>query len=147
MKHFSEDDWLTYIKDELSESKREELEDHLFSCDQCMDVYIKLIDTQAEQLPDLDDSSFTDEVMAKLPQKKARKRTVYQHPLFHYGVAAIITITLMTTGVFQSITGIVATVEASSSMSKQEQTLSNSLMEKALSIFDKIEPRQKGGKE
>lgn len=144
MKHFSEDEWLTYIQDELSDSKREELEDHLFTCDQCMDVYMKLIDTQADLLPDLDDTSFTAEVMARLPQK--RKRTIYQHPLFHYGIAAIITITLMTTGVFQSITGIVATVEASSSMAKQEQTLSNSLMEKALSIFDKIELRQKGGK-
>ncbi|MFZ3589431.1 zf-HC2 domain-containing protein [Bacillus sp. DJP31] len=142
MRHFNNEEWSSYIKDELLEPEREELEDHLFSCDQCLDHYMKMIDTLSDQLPKKEDSRFTEALMKKLLQKKKRRKTFYQHPLFHYGVAAVITFTLMTTGIFQSITGIVATVEASPILNP-EQTVSNSLMEKAFSLFQPIEEIQK----
>ncbi len=140
MKHFSSEEWLAYINEELSKTKREELENHLYSCNQCLETYMDMVDSHSQQLPIIEARSFTDEVIRKLPQKKRRK--VYQHPLFHYGVAAVITFTLMTTGFFQSITGIVETVEASP-ISGSEQTVSDTLMEKALSLIDRIEVKQR----
>ena len=142
MRHFSSEEWMSYINDQLSETACEELENHLFSCDQCLEVYMKMIDRQAEELPVIDYSSFTDEIIAELPQKKVRKKTLYQRTLFHYAVAAVITLTLMTTGFFQSIMGVVTTVEASS-LSKPERSVSNSLMEKALALFEMIDIKQK----
>jgi anti-sigma factor RsiW len=144
MRHFSNEEWMSYINDKLSETTCEELEDHLFSCDQCLEVYIKMIDRQAQELPVIDYSSFTDEIIAELPQKKVRKKTLYQLMLFHYAVAAVITLTLMTTGFFQTIMGVVTTVEVSS-VSKPQQSVSNSLMEKSLALFETIDIKQKEG--
>jgi len=142
MRHFSNEEWMSYINDKLSETTCEELENHLFSCDQCLVVYMEMIDRQAEELPVIDDSSFTNEIIAELPQKKVRKKTLYQRTLFHYAVAAVITLTLMTTGFFQSITGVVATVEASSP-SQPGHSVSNSLMEKTLKLFEILDTKQK----
>lgn len=142
MRHFSNEEWMSYINDKLSETTCGELEDHLFSCDQCLEVYMKMIDIQVGELPVIDTSSFTDEIIAELPQKKVRKKTLYQRTLFHYSVAAVITLTLMTTGFFQSVMGVVTTVEASS-LSKSEQSVSNSLMEKTLALFEILDVKQK----
>ncbi|MFS0820641.1 anti-sigma factor family protein [Bacillus sp. 1P02SD] len=145
MRHFSNEEWLSYIKDEMEEPKREELENHLFSCDQCLEIYMELVESQAEELPALDNDRFTDEVTAKLPlQKEKLRKSFLQSPIFHYGVAAVVTLTLMSTGVFQSMTGIIGTVEASS-FSEQKQSVSNHLMEKALSLFDIIETSHEEG--
>lgn len=144
MRYFSNEEWMSYINGTLSETTCEELEDHLFSCDQCLEVYMKMIDSQAEKLPVIDYSSFTDEIIAELPQKKVRRKTLYQRTLFHYAVAAVITLTLMTTGFFKTITGVVTTVEASS-ISKPQQSVSNSLMEKSLALFEIIDVKQKEG--
>jgi len=133
------------MKDELAESRRGELEDHLYSCDQCLEIYMKLVEDQAVELPDLENIHFTDEVVMKLPvNKEKQKKSILQSPIFHYGVAAVVTLSLMSTGVFQSMTGIVGTVEASS-FSKQRQSVSTSLMEKALSVFDIINTDQEEG--
>ncbi|MFT4414616.1 hypothetical protein ACLM5H_12225 [Fredinandcohnia humi] len=143
MMHFSSKEWELYVNDKLIESKREELENHLLSCDQCLEIYMKVINTQLEDLPDIQNNSFTEETITKLPPKKQkRKNSFLQSPIFHYGVAAVITFTLMTSGFFQSISGIVTTVEASS-MTKQEKSVSHNLMEKALSIFDMMDDKQK----
>lgn len=144
MSHFNNEEWRSYINDKLSETTCEELEDHLFSCDQCLEVYMKIIDRQAEELPVIDYSSFTDEIIAELPQKMVRNKTLYQRTLFHYAVAAVITLTLMTTGFFQTIMGVVTTVEVSS-ISKPQQSVSNSLMEKSLALFEIIDIKHKEG--
>ena len=145
MRHYRDEEWLMYMKDELAESRRGELEDHLYSCDQCLEIYMKLVEDQAVELPDLENIHFTDEVVMKLPvNKEKQKKSILQSPIFHYGVAAVVTLSLMSTGVFQSMTGIVGTVEASS-FSKQRQSVSTSLMEKALSVFDIIITDQEEG--
>ncbi|MEK5440468.1 MULTISPECIES: hypothetical protein [unclassified Fredinandcohnia] len=145
MRHYRDEEWLMYMKDELAESRRGELEDHLYSCDQCLEIYMKLVEDQAVELPDLENIHFTDEVVMKLPvNKEKQKKSILQSPIFHYGVAAVVTLSLMSTGVFQSMTGIVGTVEASS-FSKQRQSVSTSLMEKALSVFDIINTDQEEG--
>jgi len=145
VRHYRDEEWLMYMKDELAESRRGELEDHLYSCDQCLEIYMKLVEDQAVELPDLENIHFTDEVVMKLPvNKEKQKKSILQSPIFHYGVAAVVTLSLMSTGVFQSMTGIVGTVEASS-FSKQRQSVSTSLMEKALSVFDIIITDQEEG--
>lgn len=145
MRHYRDEEWFMYVKGELAESRREELEDHLYSCDQCLEIYMNLVEAQADELPDIENDHFTNEVVMKLPLKKERqKKSILQSPIFHYGIAAVVTLTLMSTGVFQSMTGIVGTVEASS-FSKQKQSVSTSLMEKALSVFDLINTDQEEG--
>ncbi|MDR4888160.1 hypothetical protein RGU12_11420 [Fredinandcohnia sp. QZ13] len=145
MRHFSKEEWLLYIKDQLEEPKREELENHLFSCDQCLEIYMELIEDQAEEIPNLENDRFTDEVVTKLPVRKGKqKESFLRSPIFHYGIAAVVTLTLMSTGVFQSMAGIIGIVETSN-FSEQKQSVSNHLMEKALSLFDIIETNHEEG--
>jgi anti-sigma factor RsiW len=150
MIHYKHQDWLAYIKDELTENKCEEVENHLFSCDDCLDIYMNLVNEETKNLPDLkDEKGFTDGIINSLSSKQekpaiTRKRPVYQQPLFHYGVAAAVTFVLMTSGFFQSITGFVSTVEAASTI-QSENSVSDNLMKKAISLIELIQPNQKEG--
>ncbi|MBD8069634.1 anti-sigma factor family protein [Bacillus sp. PS06] len=144
MNHYNQEIWSKYINNELEENQREQVENHLYSCDQCLELYMTLIE-QSEHLPELMDDQLTEEVIKQLPfseeSKSVRKRRFTQHPLFHYGIAATITFGLMSSGVFQNITGFVSTVEAASNTSK-ETTMTESLMEKAINIINLFEPKQ-----
>ncbi|SDP97259.1 hypothetical protein SAMN05216565_1276 [Litchfieldia salsa] len=142
MNHYNYEDWTRYINDELAEDQREKVEDHLYSCDQCLEIYMSFVD-QSEQLPKLT-SEFTDDVMRQLSlgkQPATRKKTFAQATLFHYGIAATITFGLMSSGFFQNITGFASTVEASSN-TKTEATVTDGLMDKAISIIDLFQPKQ-----
>jgi anti-sigma factor RsiW len=143
MNHYNHEDWTRYINDELLEDQREKVEDHLYSCDQCLELYMSLVN-QSDQLPELTNDDFTEDLMKQLPLEKqsaSRKKTFAQHPLFHYGIAATITFALMSSGFFQNLTGFVSTVEAASN-TKTEATVTDSLMDKAISIIDLFEPKQ-----
>jgi hypothetical protein len=147
--HFEHTDWKAYIHNEVSEDKREKMEDHLYTCDQCLDVYMELMTDDSITLPLVSNENFTDKIMSEISFKSDGsmvKRTFYQHPIFHYVIAASITFILMTSGFFQNITGIVSTVEAAS-ITEQEEAVSSSLMNKVLSLFEIIEPKHKDGEE
>ncbi|WP_096152960.1 MULTISPECIES: anti-sigma factor family protein [Bacillus] len=140
MKHLTLEDLQNYVEDYLSEEKREEVEGHLFSCDDCLAVYMTLVNE--ETLPELENSNFTDEVMSQIPmsQSKQRKRT---NPAFlHYVIAASITFILMTSGVFQSMLGISSVMETSS-VNTHEATVSQNIMDRALTLLEKVERTQK----
>jgi len=65
MKHYTYDEWQQYVKNEINENTREELESHLYTCDQCLEVYLQAISENESSLPVLSsESNFTDQVMA-----------------------------------------------------------------------------------
>ncbi len=129
MQHGSLAIWNAFVQGTLSEQQVTELEDHLYTCDACLQLYMQAVE-QVElslELTNLD--ALTDSVMEQLPKDRQvgtlektginphssrSKRRFVQHPLFHYGIAASITIVMMSTGFFQSLTGVVSTVEAES---------------------------------
>ena len=57
MKHFSYDEWLNYVKDEINDKAREELESHLYSCDQCLEHYLQALSVNESSLPILSNES------------------------------------------------------------------------------------------
>ncbi|MFL6563088.1 MAG: hypothetical protein ACJ8MO_44205, partial [Bacillus sp. (in: firmicutes)] len=127
MKHYTYDEWLQYVKDGINEKTKEELEDHLYTCDQCLNDYLMAMEANESSLPILSDvSSFTELVMAEVskqktavpdtdrnlitmliapsvPDTKVKKKRLYQHAVFHYLLAAAATILLTFSGVFQSL--------------------------------------------
>lgn len=71
MKHYTYDEWLQYVNDEINENSRQELEDHLYSCDQCLNHYLMAMEANESSLPILSDmSEFTDLVMAEVSKQK-----------------------------------------------------------------------------
>lgn len=146
--HYSYEHWLNYVKDELVEEEKQKLEDHLYNCDQCLDVYVNAVEEQESQLPAIfDETAFTNQIMMKIaaetleekkPAKKSKKRSFYQSSIFHYTLAAGITLILMSTGVFQSIIKHTETIQKAE-MPTQQESITVGLVDKTLSWMDELE--------
>ncbi|MBY0158135.1 MULTISPECIES: hypothetical protein [Cytobacillus] len=67
MDHFSLEEWRKYVKNVLSEPERELYEDHLYICDQCLEVYLEAMDEEENSLPEMPgEDEFTNLVMAQI---------------------------------------------------------------------------------
>jgi anti-sigma factor RsiW len=123
MKHYPASVWTDFVQGKLSQQEQTEAEEHLYGCDECLECYMDSLNPADDLLPtpqELD--SFDEQVMNRLldqsPQpngvidphpssaslEPAKRRTMLQHPLFHYAVAASITLLLMSSGVFSYVT-------------------------------------------
>ncbi|MFL6555949.1 MAG: hypothetical protein ACJ8MO_07520 [Bacillus sp. (in: firmicutes)] len=71
MKHYTYDEWLQYVNDEINEKTKEELENHLYGCDQCLNHYLIAVEANESSLPILSDmGSFTDAVLAEVSKQQ-----------------------------------------------------------------------------
>lgn len=139
MKHISYEEWLDYVENNISEPVRNQYEEHLYTCDRCMGIYLTALEAHETSLPDLtDEAGFTDAVMAELKSGKKleirKKQKFYQHAAFHYFVAAAMTILLMYTGVFQQLIGFAEEFEQSSRPSLTEE-----VMKRTSTFIDSVE--------
>ena len=140
LKHLTLEDLQKYSRNKLPEEIRDEIEEHLFSCDDCLGVYMTLVNE--DSLPNLNNSNFTVEVMAKIPNVQTKQGKKTNSVFFHYVIAASITFLLMTSGVFQSMLGI-SSVMAESTVSSQETSVTQNIMDRALTLLEKVERPQK----
>ncbi|UOE94502.1 zf-HC2 domain-containing protein [Alkalihalobacillus sp. LMS39] len=129
MSHYEKNMWNLYIENKLDRKQQEELEHHLYSCPQCVDDYMDMLEHVT--LPTIEaPEQWTDEVMAQLPPKQQIKQSTKKNQLLlHYTIAAAATIVLMVSGIFQ---GVVDTeIQGPNDMlAKQEQPISEKLLEK-----------------
>lgn len=152
MKHYSYEEWMTYVKNEVDKTERKTFENHLYSCDQCLDCYLQVVAEVENDLPIIEnEADFTNLIMAqiansKLPQiqkvKEKRKTPFYQTAIFHYSIAAAMTILLMTTGVFQSITKYTESVQTPSFQEK-ETSVTKGIVDKTFAWMDSLEKKGK----
>ncbi|ETI67454.1 anti-sigma factor [Neobacillus vireti] len=71
MKHYCYEEWVQYVKNDMNDQKREQLETHLYTCDQCLEQYLQAMAANETSLPILsNESNFTDLVMAEVSKKK-----------------------------------------------------------------------------
>ncbi|WP_394140919.1 anti-sigma factor family protein [Cytobacillus oceanisediminis] len=74
MDHYSLEEWLKYVKNELGEKDREAYEDHLYTCDQCLEVYLEAMEEEEYALPAMPrEDEFTNLVMAQIPDNKVKE--------------------------------------------------------------------------
>jgi anti-sigma factor RsiW len=156
MKHYSYDEWLSYVKDEGSAKIREELESHLYTCDQCLEHYIQAVSEHESSLPVLsNENSFTDLVMAEVSKQKEfiekpavlkqpvkMKKTFYQEASFHYLIAAAATLLLTFSGVFQSLATYAGALEAPQHMKEKKQTVTEGVIDKTFAWMDSLEKKE-----
>lgn len=152
MMHYSEQEWMKYVKNELDKDVREEYENHLYSCDQCLESYLMAVEAEEAVLPMIsNESAFTDLVMAQIadikmetiqkPKAGQKKKSIYQSSFFHYSIAAAVTILLMTTGVFQSITQYAESVQNPNL--QEEPSMTQGLVDKTFAWMDSLEGKTK----
>ncbi|WP_045520351.1 anti-sigma factor family protein [Neobacillus niacini] len=156
MKHYSYDEWLSYVKDEVSDKTREELESHLYTCDQCLENYLQAISVHESSLPVLsNESSFTDLVMEEISKQKVvnenpvpkkqpvkAKKPFYQQAAFHYLIAAAATLLLTFSGVFQSLATYASAVEAPKDMKEKKLSVTEGVIDKTFAWMDSLEKKE-----
>jgi hypothetical protein len=152
-KHYSYEDWCQYVKNEMDGSVREDVETHLYSCDKCLDIYLQVLDSEDSELPEIqNETQFTESLMASIADINKKnvslgegKKSFYQSSAFHYLLAAAMTIFMMSTGVFQSITKVADTVQSPQAFQKTP-SFSEGLINKTFTWMDSFELKNKEDK-
>lgn len=162
MSHIGAERWMQYVKDELPPAERERCEEHLLQCDMCLAVYMECLERSEGLLPGLsDEREFAGQVMARLEEQapteikpsltgpdsslRRKRRTWLHHPIFHYTVAAAVTLLLMSTGIFHQLTqqaNASAPPSVDSVPLRERPSFSKQMMDKTIRVLDSIEPKK-----
>ena len=169
MTHIPLEQWKQYVEDALAPAERERYETHLAVCDLCLEQYMLCLG-QAEGLPlPVDEAAFADTAMDRfdalwnVSQEQEREREnasqapltvkrnvrlpLLHHPFFHYAVAAVITLILMGSGAFQTITRPITHIEPGSANAAEraDTPYSKIIMNHTLGLLDSIQPKRERG--
>jgi predicted anti-sigma-YlaC factor YlaD len=147
MNHISYEQWMQYVKNELESQVREVYDDHLYNCDQCLELYLQAVSEHESELPVLSSTdTFTNSIMEQVSETKKpltkKNGPFYQNTLFHYAIATAMTILFMTSGVFQSITQYVDTVKGPS-IEERTPSVTEELMNKTFAWMDTFDINNK----
>lgn len=67
MMHKSISQWRKYVMDELQEQEREVYENHLYTCDQCLELYLQAVAELETDMPTIsNETALLDTIMAKV---------------------------------------------------------------------------------
>lgn len=153
--HISLEHWLRYVNNDLDDRTREQYEAHLYSCDQCLELYITAVESQEQTLPAMQkEAAFTDLVMQEIAaqngMKKAKNTTIrkkeqhfYKKTMFHYFIAAAMTILLMSSGVFTQVMDYVNTFEKTPL--RESDSIVEGLINHSFSLLDILEEEHREG--
>jgi hypothetical protein len=158
------------VRGELAADAQERLERQLEGCEECLLLYMEAAELEqpAHPLPELDpvaSKELDDRVMELIhafdaageipaqprihvrPQTR-RSRKWPHHPAFHYGIAAVITIVLMSTGVFSQLSVPVRGMNSAKQSAAQTglPTVTDKVMERTIHLLDSIYPISEGGR-
>jgi predicted anti-sigma-YlaC factor YlaD len=153
MNHIPLGEWKNFARDEVNDDKRFIYEQHLYTCDQCMDLYMKAIELIQDEIPTIEEPSiYTNEVMSQIPFDKAKnpmihkeqeiKKRWYEEKLFHYVLATAMTFLLMATGVFSGLTNVTTQFKKNGQLHYQSSFTEN-VLNKTTALLDHVEQSEK----
>lgn len=137
MRHFEYEEWVKYVQGEVDEDVRHMYEQHLATCDLCLNRYIEALENNEDVFPELS-KQFTDDVVNYVrehtkPKQQARKNQSF----FHYVIAAAMTLVLMGTGVFGELAQLAGSIEQKAE--EPSASFTDELMNKTLSFLEIFE--------
>ncbi|WP_442602526.1 anti-sigma factor family protein [Paenibacillus sp. KN14-4R] len=108
-KHYDHDAWHLYIEGQLTSDIASSMEQHLYKCPICLDLYMTSVEQLSNRLPaPVDPTALTDAIMEQISTHRhlnpshttisERRRTIR-----NYFIAAAATLVLMVTGIFQGL--------------------------------------------
>ncbi|WP_281883221.1 zf-HC2 domain-containing protein [Paenibacillus sp. YYML68] len=172
MSHGSEALWMRYVKGTLPERERALWEEHLAVCDSCLELYMRSVEIEAAYWPAPDmnalrraamtaheeyrSSLIIDKEEASLQEAEAlrprnRFRDWWQHPFFQYTAACVLTIVLMSSGVFeafvQTADALEQRVQQQGDARQRDVSVSEQLVNRTRGLIEQILYIDKGERE
>ncbi len=142
MRHITNEQWLAYVKDELDEKVRIDYEGHLYGCDQCLALYIEAVEMVEQQASIIT----TDEIIQSVNTSVAMKQpkdikepSFYKKALFHYMVAAAMTLVLMSSGIFSQLIDVVSDIESEDA---NRSSVTSKIMDSSTSIIEQVQVKE-----
>lgn len=163
MSHIPVEQWQRYVDDHMTPEEREQCDSHLNVCDLCLALYMQCLEQAEARLPQPENEAVLADAAMKrfdeyalnklnttltvLPAACSKPRLpLIQHPFFHYAVAAVITLILMGSGVFHTITQQIAYIEpAGKAEEPLDASFSKKLMDQTIGMLDSIQPKRERG--
>ncbi|MBE0335831.1 hypothetical protein [Paenibacillus sp. 23TSA30-6] len=141
-------DWHAYITGACTTKESERLEKLLLEDEQVLVLYLAALEQLESTLDDcsawMDTERFTDQVMAALPDMEAeasqvifKKRRWFEKPVFHYVVAASLTLILLSSGAFDKM---MPQTGGKPVPPKERVSYSEEVMRATTSWLDKLKP-------
>lgn len=123
MKHYDYVEWVLYKKNLLDHRIHEEMEEHLYICDECMEIFLSLIDEEEIKFAgNIVPEDFTNKVMKDIKGIRPMKRTIKKkvkptNDFFMYYVAvASVAIILTANGFFGKMVEVVPQITSNINM-------------------------------
>jgi hypothetical protein len=143
MKHYDYIEWVLYKNNLLDSKIHEEMEEHLLLCDECMDIFLSLIDeSEIEKAGNLVARNFTNQVMDNIknirPIKKTVKKKIKASNDFfiYYTAVASVAIILTASGFFTKVVDTVPQITANISL-QDKRIRSNAIYDFSEKITNK----------
>lgn len=133
MKHYDYIEWALYKNNLLDIKMYEEMEEHLYICDDCMNIFLSLIDEgEIEQAGSIVPEDFTHKMMDNIKnirplKKKIKEKSKLPNDFFiYYTAVASIAIILTAGGFFGKLVDSVPQITASISI-HENKIISNTI--------------------
>lgn len=132
MPHYKPEKWMQFINNAIDQTEYKMMENHLYQCDECLNTYIELIESNIDKNDISIPENFIEEVFAKSsPMEISRNKLMSL-----YSIAAVITIALYSAGFFQIFIDTLNTTTQTLSNLDISQTAANyNLFQKLNFIF------------
>lgn len=140
MKHYDYIEWLLYKTKSLPNDKLNEMEEHLYNCDLCMDIFLSLIDEEeiavaSELVPE----TFTSDLIKTVSKNKVRDieperdKKAFNYQFIYYAAVASVTIFLTMGGFYTNLVNAVPKISASIQMVEERPNHIGNFSEKIVS--------------
>lgn len=120
MKHYDYIEWLFYKTKSLPVEKLDEMEEHLYNCDVCMEIFLSLIgDEELDVAGQVVAPDFTSKVMDQISKSKVKvmesrnAKKSFNYQFMYYVAVASVTIFLTLGGFYTSLVDAVPKINQS----------------------------------
>ncbi len=120
MKHYDYVEWLLYKTKSLSNGKLDEMEEHLYNCNLCMDIFLSLIgEDELEFVSNIVSEDFSSNVVEKISIDKIKRievnnnKRVFNDQFMYYIAVASVTIFLTIGGFYTNLVDAVPKIKDS----------------------------------
>lgn len=136
MEHYDYVEWLLYKNKELPVNLLEEMEEHLYNCDICMDIFLSLIDEkEIKAVENIIPTDFTSNIMANISGTKIKRLPRKENKIFNYRfgyyvAVASVTIVLTLGGFYTNLVDSVPKFTEKIQVQEEKHNIIASLSEK-----------------